>query len=94
MNMLPIGTKVLILPKKAEEMSAGGLYIPDAAKDKPQEGMVVAAGPGTKDEPMIIKEGMTVMYGKYAGTELVLENETYLIMNQDDVLLCMENNDE
>ena len=85
MNIKPLADRVLILPAPAEE-KIGGIIIPDTAKEKPLRGKVVAAGNGTKDEEMILKEGDTVLYGKYAGTELELEGEKYLIMRQSDVL--------
>ena len=82
----PLGTRVVIEPKEAETMTAGGLYIPDNAKEKPQQGVIVAAGPGTKDEPMEVKPGETVLYGKYAGTEVTFEGAKYLIVKQSDIL--------
>ena len=69
----PLGTRVVIEPKEAETMTAGGLYIPDNAKEKPQQGVIVAVGPGSKDEPMEVKVGETVLYGKYAGTEVTVD---------------------
>ena len=77
--------RVLVLPAQAEE-KVGGIIIPDTAKEKPLKGNVVAVGEGTKDEPMILKEGDEVLYGKYSGTELELEGVKYLIMRQSDVL--------
>jgi chaperonin GroES len=88
MNIKPLADRVLILPAPAEE-KVGGIIIPDTAKEKPLRGKVVAAGKGTKDEEMILKEGDTVLYGKYAGTELELEGEKYLIMRQSDVLAIL-----
>ena len=88
MNIKPLADRVLILPAPAEE-KIGGIIIPDTAKEKPLRGKVVAAGNGTKDEEMILKEGDTVLYGKYAGTELELEGEKYLIMRQSDVLAVL-----
>jgi len=85
MNIKPLADRVLILPAPAEE-KVGGIIIPDTAKEKPLRGKVVAAGNGTKDEEMIIKEGDTVLYGKYAGTELEYEGTKYLMMRQSDVL--------
>ena len=85
MNIKPLADRVLVLPTPAEE-KVGGIIIPDAAKEKPQRGKVVAVGQGTKDEVMILKEGNTVLYGKYAGNEVELEGEKYLIMRQSDVL--------
>ena len=89
MNIKPLADRVLILPAPAEE-KVGGIIIPDTAKDKPLRGKVVAAGNGTKDEEMILKEGDTVLYGKYAGTELEYEGTKYLMMRQSDVLAVIE----
>ena len=85
MNIKPLADRVLILPAPAEE-KVGGIIIPDTAKEKPLRGKVIAAGKGTKDEEMVLKEGDTVLYGKYAGTEVELDGEKYLIMRQSDVL--------
>jgi chaperonin GroES len=76
----------LVLPAPAEEKTIGGIIIPDTAKEKPLKGEVVAVGNGTKDEEMVLKLGDQVLYGKYAGTELEIEGEKYLIMRQSDVL--------
>ena len=89
MNIKPLADRVLILPAPAEE-KVGGIIIPDTAKEKPLRGKVVAAGNGTKDEEMILKEGNTVRYGKYAGTELEYEGTKYLMMRQSDVLAVIE----
>ncbi len=86
MNIKPLADRVLILPTAAEEVTMGGIIIPDSAKEKPLRGTVKAVGGGSKDEEMVLKEGDTVLYGKYAGTELELEGEKYLIMRQSDVL--------
>ena len=85
MNIKPLADRVLLLPAQAEE-KVGGIIIPDTAKEKPLKGNVIAVGEGTKDEPMILKEGDEVLYGKYSGTELELEGTKYLIMRQSDVL--------
>ena len=82
----PLADRVLVEPAPAEEKTAGGIYIPDTAKEKPQRGKVVAAGKGTKDEPITVKVGDTVLYGKYAGTELKLDGKDYLIMRESDIL--------
>ena len=82
----PLADRVLIEPKEAETKTAAGLYIPDTAKEKPQQGTVVAAGPGKKDEPMEVKVGDQVIYGKYAGTEVTFEDKKYLIIKQSDIL--------
>ena len=89
MNIKPLADRVLILPAAAEE-KIGGIIIPDTAKEKPLRGTVKAVGNGTKDEEMILKEGDTVLYGKYAGTELDLEGEKFLIMRQSDVLAVIK----
>lgn len=85
MNVKPLADRVLIEPAPAEE-KVGGIIIPDTAKEKPLHGKVVAAGNGTKDEEMILKEGDEVLYGKYSGTELEFEGNKYLMMRQSDVL--------
>ena len=85
----PLGTRVVVEPKEAETMTAGGLYIPDNAKEKPQQGVVVAVGPGAKDEPMEVKAGETVLYGKYAGTEVTVDGKKYLIVKQSDILAIL-----
>jgi chaperonin GroES len=85
MNIKPLADRVLVLPAQAEE-KVGGIIIPDTAKEKPQHGIVVATGEGTKDEAMVLKEGDEVLYGKYSGTELEFEGTKYLIMRQSDVL--------
>lgn len=82
----PLADRVLIEPKEAETKTAAGLYIPDTAKEKPQQGTVVAAGHGKKDEPMEVKVGDQVIYGKYAGTEVTFEDKKYLIVKQSDIL--------
>lgn len=86
MNIKPLADRILILPAPAEEVTATGIIIPDSAKEKPLKGRVIAAGNGTKDEEMLLKEGDTVIFGKYAGTEIEFEGEKYLIMRQNDVL--------
>ena len=86
MNIRPFADRVLVVPAPAEEKTIGGIIIPDTAKEKPLKGEVVAVGNGTKDEEMIVKVGDTVLYGKYAGTELELEGAKYLIMRQSDIL--------
>lgn len=89
MNIKPLADRVLVLPAQAEE-KVGGIIIPDTAKEKPQHGTIVAAGNGTKDEEMILKEGDEVLYGKYSGTELEIEGTKYLIMRQSDVLAVVQ----
>lgn len=85
-NITPLHDRVIVKAAAAEEKTAGGIIIPDTAKEKPQRGTVVAAGPGKKDEPMTVKAGDTVLYGKYAGTEISFEGEDYLIMRESDIL--------
>ena len=85
----PLSDRVLVEPKEAETKTAAGLYIPDTAKEKPQQGTILAAGPGKKDEPMELKVGDVVLYGKYAGTEITVEGKNYLIMKQSDVLAVL-----
>lgn len=86
LSIKPLADRVLIEPMAAETKTASGLYIPDTAKEKPQKGKVVAVGPGTKDEKITVAIGDTVLYGKYAGTELKLEGTDYLIMRESDIL--------
>lgn len=86
MNVKPLADRVLIKPAPAEEKTIGGIIIPDSAKEKPLKGEILAVGNGTKDEEMVLKVGDHVLYGKYAGTELELDGEKYLIMRQSDVL--------
>mgnify|MGYP000050323325 CR=1 FL=1 len=85
----PLADRVVIEPKEAETKTASGLYIPDTAKEKPQEGKVVAAGPGKKDEPMEVKVGDKVLYGKYAGTEVTFGEKKLLIVRQSDILAIL-----
>jgi chaperonin GroES len=85
-NIKPLADRVVIEPKAAEERTASGIYIPDTAKEKPQRGIVVAIGSGTKDVVMEVKAGDEVLYGKYAGTELNIDGVDYLIMKQSDIL--------
>lgn len=89
MNIKPLADRVLIQPAPAEEKTASGIIIPDSAKEKPLKGTVVAVGQGTKDEEMAVKVGDVVLYGKYAGTEIEVDNEKYLIMRQSDVLAVL-----
>jgi chaperonin GroES len=82
----PLADRVLIEPAQAEEKTAGGIIIPDTAKEKPQKGTVVAVGPGKKDEPLTVKSGDQVLYGKYAGTEITIDGTNYLIMRESDIV--------
>ena len=82
----PQGDRVLVEPAPAEVKTAGGLIIPDTAQEKPQKGTVIAVGPGKKkEEPMTVKPGDNVLYGKYSGTEITIDRKEYLIMRQDDI---------
>ena len=85
-NIKPLADRVLVEPLAAETKTASGLIIPDSAKEKPSKGTVVAAGKGTKDEPMTVAVGDTVLYGKYSGTELNIDGVDYLLMAQSDVM--------
>lgn len=89
MSIKPLADRVLIEPAPAETKTIGGIIIPDTAKEKPLQGTIVAVGKGTKDEEMVLKEGDTVLYGKYAGTELEFEGKKYLIMRQSDVVAVL-----
>ena len=85
-NIKPLADRVLIEPVAAEQTTASGIIIPDTAKEKPQRGKVIAVGTGKPDEPMTVSVGDTVLYGKYAGTELSVEGNDYLIMKESDIL--------
>ncbi|WP_428066146.1 co-chaperone GroES [Candidatus Proelusimicrobium volucris] len=91
----PLGDRVIISPIEPKEVVKGGIIIPDSAKEKPMQGKVVAAGPGAVNKkgerlPMDVKEGDTVLYGKYSGTEIKLEDEKYIIMHQEEILGVIE----
>ena len=90
MNVKPLSDRVLIEPASAEEVTSGGIIIPDSAKEKPLKGTVKAIGNGTKDEAMVVKVGDTVLYGKYSGTELEFDGVKYLMMRQSDILAIIE----
>ena len=89
MNIKPLADRVLVKPAPAEEKTAGGIIILDTAKEKPLQGEVLATGNGTKDEEMVLKVGDHVLYGKYAGNEVELDGEKYIIMRQSDVLAVL-----
>ena len=89
MNIKPLADRVLVKPAAAEEKTVAGIIIPDTAKEKPLKGEVLAVGNGTKDEEMVLHTGDHVLYGKYAGTEVELDGEKYLIMRQSDVLAVL-----
>ena len=86
LNIKPIGDRVVVEAAPAEEKTASGIIIPDTAKEKPQRGTIVAVGDGKKDEPLTVKAGDQVLYGKYAGTEIQIEGAEYLIMRESDIL--------
>ena len=86
MKFRPLHDRVVVRRIDAEEKTKGGIIIPDTAKEKPQRGTVVAAGPGKKDEPVTVKVGDTVLYGKYSGTEIQIEGDDLLIMRESDIL--------
>ena len=86
LKVTPLHDRVIVKPAAAEEKTAGGIIIPDTAKEKPQRGTVMAAGTGKKDEPMTVKIGDTVLYGKYSGTEISIEGDDLLIMRESDIL--------
>lgn len=85
LKIKPLADRVIIEPAAAEEKTAGGIIIPDTAKEKPQKGKVVAIGTGKKDEPITVKVGDSILYGKYAGTEITVEGKEYLIMRESDI---------
>ena len=86
LSVTPLHDRVIVKADAAEEKTAGGIIIPDTAKEKPQRGVVVAVGTGKKDEPMTVKVGDNVLYGKYAGTEIQIEGQDLLIMRESDLL--------
>ena len=90
MKIKPLADRVLIEPTAAEEVTMSGIIIPDSAKEKPLKGKVIAIGNGTKDEPMVLKEGDVVLYGRYSGSEIEFEGTKYLMMRQSDVLAVVE----
>lgn len=95
MNVRPLGDRVLVQPIEQEEVKKGGIIIPDTAKEKPQEGKVIAVGPGKRDDsgkliPMDVKKGDRVLYSKYGGTEIKIDDKEYLIMREDDILGILE----
>lgn len=85
LNIKPLADRVIVEPAAAEEKTASGIIIPDTAKEKPQKGSVVAVGSGKKDEPLTVKVGDHVLYGKYAGTEITVDGKEYLIMRESDI---------
>ena len=89
-NIVPLADRVIIKQAEAETTTAAGIIIPDTAQEKPQKGTVVAVGKGTKENPMTVTAGDTVLYGKYAGTELKHEEKDYLIMKESDILAIIK----
>jgi len=94
-NLKPLGDRLVIEPSEREEMTASGIYVPETAKEKPQEGKVIAAGPGRLDDkgkrvPMDVKEGDRVLYAKYAGTEVKIEDKKLLIVKESDILAILQ----
>ncbi|MBC8174049.1 MAG: co-chaperone GroES [Candidatus Marinimicrobia bacterium] len=94
LKIKPLADRVVIKPMEAEEISAGGIILPDTAKEKPQQGSVVAAGPGKISDTgnlikMSVKDGDKVLYGKYSGTEVTIDNEEYIIMRENDILAIL-----
>lgn len=90
MKLKPINDRVVVKPAPAEDKTKGGIIIPDTAKEKPQRGKVVAAGPGKDGEKLTVKKGDTVLYGKYAGQELHYDGDDLLIMREDDILVILD----
>ena len=90
LKIKPLADRVLIEPIQAETKTASGIIIPDTAQEKPQKGNIVAVGKGTKDNPITVKVGDSILYGKYAGTELKFEGEDYLIMKESDILAIIK----
>ena len=88
-KITPLADRVLVESAAAEEKTASGLFIPDTAKEKPQRGKVVAVGTGKKDEPLTVKAGDNVLYGKYAGTEITVDGKEYLIMRESDIFAIL-----
>ena len=89
LNIKPIGDRVVVEAAAAEEKTASGIIIPDTAKEKPQRGTVIAAGPGKKDEPTTVKVGDSILYGKYSGTEIQVDGQDYLIMRESDIFAIL-----
>ena len=85
LNIKPLADRVLVEPLEAETKTASGIIIPDSAKEKPQQGVVIAVGAGKKDEPMTVKVGDKVLYGKYSGNEISADGKKYLIMHESDI---------
>ena len=96
MNLKPLGDRVVVKPSELEEVTSSGIFLPETAKEKPQQGKVIATGPGARKEngeriAMDVKVGDTVLYAKYAGTSIKLDGEEYLILKESDILAIVEN---
>ena len=89
-NITPLADRVIMQPAEAETTTASGIIIPDTAQEKPQKGTVIAVGNGTKDNPMTVKVGDKILYGKYAGTELKYNGSDYMIMKESDILAIIK----
>ena len=89
LKIKPLADRVIVQASPAEETTAGGIIIPDTAKEKPQRGTIVAVGGGKKDEPLTVKEGDSVLYGKYSGTEISIDGQDYLIMRESDIFAVL-----
>jgi chaperonin GroES len=89
LSIKPLADRVVVQPATAETKTKGGIIIPDTAKEKPQKGTIVAAGPGKKDEPVTVKIGDSVLYGKYSGTEISIDGQEYLIMRESDIFAIL-----
>ncbi len=89
LSIKPLADRVVVQPAAAETKTKGGIIIPDTAKEKPQKGTIVAAGPGKKDEPVTVKVGDSVLYGKYSGTEINIDGQEYLIMRESDIFAIL-----
>jgi chaperonin GroES len=88
-SIKPLADRVLVEPAVAESKTASGIFIPDTAKEKPQKGVIIAVGAGKKDEPITVKVGDNVLYGKYAGTEITVDGKEYLIMRESDIFAVL-----
>lgn len=89
LSIKPLGNRVVVEPSQAEQKTVSGIIIPDSAQEKPQKGVVVAVGKGKKDEEMEVKVGDTVLYGKYAGTEITVDGKNFMIMTQNDIMAIL-----
>lgn len=95
-NLKPLGSRVVVEPLESEEVTAGGIVLPDTAKEKPQKGTILAIGPGDRDDDgkriaLDVKEGDVVLYAKYSGTEIKVDGKKLLILRESDILAIIEN---